>query len=209
MKLIYCPGCHDVHGLTMGEWRKCLCGESGGQYNEDGMTATLGGRARVFGVGNPFFNELYPYLDVEGKRKMRVAFYGQPDTDAWWGDYPGEQQIFRIFSADGPRLQVKVEDPTSEADVAFEVDPKTMMRVTVTDKRKHWLSMERVTRHPDNPVIVVVPRNPMVDTGRKKKRVDRWMKALGKRIEKVEKESAQKEKESSSLKSAVEGPKHE
>ena len=129
MKLLQCPICHDVHGLISKEWRVCFCGASGGQYNADGMTATLGGAARVFGVGNPFFNELYLYLDTEGKRKMRQRFYGQPDTDAWWGEYPGDVQIFRLtcpFSERGPRLKVKVQ--------AVPGDPSKMC-VKIIDKR--------------------------------------------------------------------------
>lgn len=145
MKLLFCPDCHDVHGLIMQEWRMCLCGASGGQYNRDGMTATLGGKARVFGVGNPFFNELYPFLDVEGKRKMRAQFYGQPDTDAWWGEYEGDQQIFRIVDAKGPRLKVKV---------GWTGGPT--MDVAVVDKRQYWLDGKK------DVVYVTVPKNPQV-----------------------------------------------
>ena len=62
MKLLACPVCHDVLGLLGQEWRICLCGASGGQYNADLMTATVGGAARVFGVGNPFFDVLLPFV---------------------------------------------------------------------------------------------------------------------------------------------------
>ena len=100
MKLLFCSDCHDVHELITNVWRKCLCGKSGGQYNRDGMTATIGGRARVFGVGNTFFNELYPLLGPDGKKTVREKYFGQ-ETDAWWGEYPGDQQIFRVRLADG------------------------------------------------------------------------------------------------------------
>jgi hypothetical protein len=125
MKLLFCPMCNDVHGLIESEWRMCSCGASGGQYNADHMTATLGGLARVFGIGNPFFNELYPFLDSAAKKKMQQKFYGHTDGEAWWGEYEGDQQIFRINDAGGPRLKVRVTNaPLS-----------TQMLVIVVDKR--------------------------------------------------------------------------
>lgn len=155
MKLLFCPDCHDVHGLVMQEWRMCLCGASGGQYNRDGMTATVGGKARVFGVGNPFFNELYSFLAVEGKRKVRQAFYGQPDTDAWWGEYDADQQILRIKDANGPRLQVRVRPCECGKDDCGQ------MTVVIVDKREHWLVGKSGIGS------VTVPKNPMV-------KITRW-----------------------------------
>lgn len=153
MKLLYCPLCHDVMGLIQQEWRTCLCGASGGQYNADGMTATIGGRVRIFGVGNPFFNELYPYLESEGKRKMRVDMYGQPDTDAWWGEYEGDQQLFRIAKGTGPRLKVKVENLEGP-----------MMNVAIMDKRDYTVAGVK------NAPYVNVPKNPMMQ------KITRWQK---------------------------------
>lgn len=144
MKILACPNCKDVFGLLGKEWRVCVCGESGGQYNTDLMTATLGGRARVFGVGNLFFNELFPYLTEEGKQKARpkVGGYSGPN-DCWWGEFPGDVQIFRIDSPSGPRLKVKV----------LHVDPSTN-KVVVVDKRKFTIDGRSDLRE------VVVPSNP-------------------------------------------------
>lgn len=134
MKILYCQICGDVLGLLGQEWRKCVCGDSGGQYNADCMTATVGGKARVFGVGNPFFSELYPYTTPETRKEMRKRFYGQPDTDAWWGEYPGDVQIFRIQSPDGPRLKVKVCSLGFDEKTRKACEPG-QNRVTVVDKR--------------------------------------------------------------------------
>ena len=128
----------------MQEWRTCLCGASGGQYNKDGMTATLGGAARVFGVGNTFFNELYPFLDEEGKRKVRLKFFGQP-TDAWWGEYPGDKQIFRIAEAKGPRINVKVLKKD-------ELEKKDLTRVVIKDKRYYTIYGEESVAFVDVPI---------------------------------------------------------
>ena len=127
MKLLFCPDCHDAHELIPDEWRMCLCGASGGQYNADGMTATIGGRARVFGVGNTFFNELYPLLGPDGKKIVRQKYFGQ-ETDAWWGEYKGDQQIFRVEEAEGPRLKIRIKVLD---------DPSDMVDIIIVDKRTH------------------------------------------------------------------------
>lgn len=51
MKLIYCPICRDVVSLTY-KARTCECGQSGGQYAPDGVTATLTGPAIPLGFDN-------------------------------------------------------------------------------------------------------------------------------------------------------------
>src|SRR5580698_7161399 len=156
MKLIFCPLCHDAQGLIMQTWRCCLCGKSGGQYNIDGMTATIGGMARVFGVGNPFFDDLYPYLEEKGKRRMWKKHYGHEMGDCWWGEYEGDRQIFRIFNPEGPRLDVQVKCFDGHENI-----------VIVIDKRKFLCG--------DQPCeyrfTVRVPRNPNV-----KIKLTRWEK---------------------------------
>lgn len=144
MKLLFCPLCHDAKSLVMPEWRVCLCGASGGQYNKDGMTATIGGAARVFGVGNPFFSELYPFLSEEGKKQVREKFFGQP-TDAWWGEYPGDKQIFRIANADGPKLSIKI--VTKGA-----LDEKGLARIVIKDKRDYTIDGQKNVRSVDVPI---------------------------------------------------------
>ncbi len=97
MKLIHCPACGDVVGLTVDTWRQCLCGASGGQYNLDQVTATIGGMAQPFGIDNAFLER------TDGKPpEVRQG------TNCWWGEYPGDVQILRIESAEGPRLEVLV-----------------------------------------------------------------------------------------------------
>lgn len=140
MKLIYCPICGDVVRLIESRWRLCACRVSGGQYNMDMTTATVGGHARVFGIGNPFFNELFQYLDDEGKARMRKDLYGR-ETDCWWGEWEGDVQIFRVESAEGPRVRLKVA-PLSAAEV----------KLTVVDKRDYTVGRKKLKE-------VVVPRN--------------------------------------------------
>ena len=150
MKLLYCPVCADVVRLIAEEWRACDCGESGGQYNTDGMTATLGGLSRVFGVSNTFFNELWLVLNDEQKAAYREKNHYGPG-DCWWGEFQGDTQIFRIAEASGPRLEVFVE----------KIDIRTN-KVIVIDKREFTIDGKKQE-------FVVVPANPVPSfKGRKK-----------------------------------------
>jgi hypothetical protein len=144
MKLLFCPNCHDVLGLLGKEWRRCICGASGGQYNKDLMTATLGGIARVFGVGNPFFNELWPILTAEQKKPLREKWYNHNDGDCWWGECVGDVQIFRIESANGPRLKVELKLLTNGTQI-----------VTIVDKRSYTVDGKLDIK------TVTVPSNPI------------------------------------------------
>jgi hypothetical protein len=144
MKLLFCSDCHDIKGLVKQEWRTCMCGKSGGQYNKDGLTATIGGAARVFGIGNPFFNDLYPFLESVGKKKMQQAFYGHTDGDAWWGEYDGDEQIFRIRDSKGPALKLSVR----------EMEDERLMVISVTDKRVWSLAGGK------KPESILLPRYP-------------------------------------------------
>ncbi len=136
MKLLFCPLCYDVIRLVEREWRKCDCELSGGQYNKDGMTATLGGYARVLGISNTFFNELWMELDNEQRASYRERNHYGPG-DCWWGEFKGDTQIFRVASAEGPRLRIKVtalDGRTNELKVidirAYTVDGQVLPIVT-------------------------------------------------------------------------------
>lgn len=107
MKLINCLECKDVVRLIHTKWRNCECGKSGGQYNDDLITATIGGKCRVFGIPNTFFYDEFYYLTDEGKEWYRKKI-GYGSTDAWYGETKGDKQIFRIEANDGKRLKVKV-----------------------------------------------------------------------------------------------------
>jgi|HubBroStandDraft_5_1064220.scaffolds.fasta_scaffold29551_4 hypothetical protein len=145
MKLLFCPNCRDVHGLVQQEWRLCICMKSGGQYNRDGMTATIGGQGRVFGVGNPFFDYLYQFLEPEGKKRMWKSLYGHTDGDVWWGEYSGDKQIFRIESPLGPVIKIKVKRSSTPGNNI----------VYVVDSRKVY--QDGLCEHGFN---VLVPSNP-------------------------------------------------
>jgi len=52
MKLIYCSNCADLVPLNYSK-KKCGCGESFGNYLEDGKSAVFGGHAVPIGIANP------------------------------------------------------------------------------------------------------------------------------------------------------------
>jgi len=53
VKLIFCKVCSDLFKLTRSTKRSCKCGESSGQYKEDGWYATYSGAGAVaIGVRN-------------------------------------------------------------------------------------------------------------------------------------------------------------
>ena len=134
MKLVYCPVCGDVLRLIELEWRECYCGHSGGQYNKDLMTATVGGRARVLGVANFFFEHLFPRLSRTQKRKLRKDLTGQPDTDCWWSQFPErDMQIVAIKNPAGPRIRMRVETRPGAK----------RSKITITDRRQYTVAGKR------------------------------------------------------------------
>lgn len=53
MKLIICSNCADIKSLRRAAKSICECGESWGQYKQDGINATIGGNAIPLGFSNP------------------------------------------------------------------------------------------------------------------------------------------------------------
>jgi hypothetical protein len=51
VKLLFCTFCHDMVKLH-NDHRTCDCGQSWGQYEEDDLHATVGGKALVIGIEN-------------------------------------------------------------------------------------------------------------------------------------------------------------
>ncbi len=98
------------------------------------MTATVGGKARVLGIGNPFFDPDWPKLSILGKELVRQKC-GYAGTDCWWGDYPGERQLFHVPDASGPRLRVKIYP--SAVGVCFQ-------DVHIVDKREFTVDGQRL-----------------------------------------------------------------
>ena len=103
MKLLFCDRCHDVVRVSSREWRQCRCKLIGGQYNEDGVTATVAGPARVFGIANPFF---MPGFDKKSPEEIETirAYWKYTGTEIWWGGCENDTQILRIKNPAGPRL---------------------------------------------------------------------------------------------------------
>jgi len=108
MKLIRCKNCDDVIRLIHTKWRMCDCKKSGGQYNQDLMTATVGGNCEVFGISNLFFDEDFNKLNEEEKIKYRKSI-NHHWCEIWFGEVEGDNQIHRIKSPKGPRLKMSVE----------------------------------------------------------------------------------------------------
>ena len=110
MKLIYCIECHDVVRLIHTKWRKCECKKSGGQYNSDLITATVGGTCRVLGIPNPYLTEweITFHIRDDARQWFRDKYGPWGKDDIWWGEKLGDEQIMRIESSNGPRLKCKV-----------------------------------------------------------------------------------------------------
>jgi len=131
MKLVRCNNCEDVVRLVHTKWRQCECSKSGGQYNEDLMSATVGGDCEVIGLRNDYFT----------KKPFSKARKGNDEKGDLGhiiqGEYLGDVQIHRIKSGDGPRLNmviVKLDDEFNE--------------VTFDDKRKYTVNVKGGDKSP-------------------------------------------------------------
>ena len=86
MKLINCPKCNDVVNLMVGTTRVCDCGNVGGKYLDDHITAVVNKDALVVGIDNNGFN-IARHLAIENKdfpRRIDYFFTG------WIPTKPGE-----------------------------------------------------------------------------------------------------------------------
>ncbi len=117
MKLIRCKECNDVVRLVHIEWRKCDCGESGGQYNDDLLSATVGGNCEVIGIRNDFF---------EKSREDRVSEHIDSIIQ---GEYNGDLQINRIESSNGPKLKMEIKKLGDNVKITFIDDRKYSMNL--------------------------------------------------------------------------------
>jgi hypothetical protein len=124
MKLIRCKTCEDVVRLIHTEWRKCYCGKSGGQYNDDLLSATVGGNCEVIGIRNDFFTESKKNRFKEHRNVLIL------------GEYIGDTQIHRINSPKGPKLKM----------IFDKIDDETV-QITFKDRRKVTVNL-RSNKHP-------------------------------------------------------------
>jgi len=132
MKLIRCKKCEDVVRLVHTEWRQCDCKKSGGQYNDDMISATIGGECEVIGIRNDWFNGT---KKDRGDKKLNLIIQGE---------YDGDVQIHRIESGNGPKLKmdiVKLDSETNE--------------ITFTDDRKYTINV----KGNKSPKTIEVPSN--------------------------------------------------
>ena len=130
MKLIRCKNCDDVVRLIHTRWRKCECGESGGQYNGLSMSATIGGNCEVIGIRN----DLFDYEPFHNERNSRNGIIQ--------GEYEGDIQIHRIESSDGPSLEIDFE----------KIDDLTL-KLTFTDNRKYSINL----KDDKSPKVIYIP----------------------------------------------------
>jgi hypothetical protein len=136
VKLIRCNNCEDVVRLIERDWRSCDCGESGGQYNQDMISATVGGDCEVIGLRNDFFKEK-PFSKKRGEDGKNIIIQGE---------YLGDNQIHRIDSGKGPRLKM---DITENGDDTHDI--------TFTDKRKYTINVKGKDKSPKT--IKGIPSN--------------------------------------------------
>ncbi len=132
MKLIRCKNCNDVIRLIHTKWRMCDCEKSGGQYNADLLSATVGGDCDIFGISNLFFDDDFRALSEKDKVEYRKSI-NHHTIDIWFGEDLGDLQIHRIESPEGPRLKM---------DIEVLEGPKT--KSTFTDSRNYHINL------PDN-----------------------------------------------------------
>lgn len=134
MKLIHCKHCHDVVRLIHTKWRMCECKKSGGQYNDDLMSATIGGGCDVIGIPNPFFDDIFKYLIEEnGGTQFYRDKHGWGKQDIWYGGGAGDLQIHRIESPKGPKLKMRVE-----------IVDKNHTKSIITDKRDYLIDGKKL-----------------------------------------------------------------
>lgn len=140
VKLIRCKNCEDVVRLIHTEWRQCECNQSGGQYNDDLVTATVGGNCEVVGLSNLFFDDKYRKMSEKEKTKHKKDINHGP-CEVWWGELEGDNQIHRIKSAKGPKLEVEVEELEGNE-----------FTVTFKDKRDYSINLKG-DKKPDSVTI--------------------------------------------------------
>jgi len=173
MKLIRCKTCGDVVRLIEKRWRVCECGESGGQYNEDFMSATVGGNCEILGISNLMFDKRYRRMSDKRKTEYKKQINHHP-CEIWFGEVLGDYQIIRIESPDGPRLEAKVEWL------------KNGSKITFKDKRKYSLNI-RGNRKPKSVFIEgnTKPRPSFRMKNTLRKEINDHMKAINKILAKL------------------------
>lgn len=162
MKLIYCPRCKDIFRLYRA-WRRCRCGASGGGYQEDNVTATIGGEAEVFGIANPFFDSRYKLVICMEDKKLaeyrQENGYGDQRSECWWGEFEGDTQIERISEAGGPdsislkqsssgknRLWWAFQALLGKVDYWAVVKNLRLLQDELTETYKHWQGLSKYVR---------------------------------------------------------------
>jgi hypothetical protein len=79
MKLFFCPECHDIVKMVIGEMRYCSCKKSGGMY-VDNVVAEIEGKAVPLGIDN---NELVAAYQLKsGKVPCKFSMFFIPDFPA-------------------------------------------------------------------------------------------------------------------------------
>jgi hypothetical protein len=136
MKLIRCKNCNDIVRLIHTKWRKCECGESGGQYNGITISATVGGNCEVFGIRNDW---------AEMTSEERQVVTGM--NGVIQGEYPGDNQIHRIDSSNGPKLKMTIEEVNG------------MHKLTFTDIRNYIINLDG-NKSPKSVVIPISSTGP-------------------------------------------------
>jgi hypothetical protein len=124
VKLIRCNTCEDVVRLVHTKWKTCECGKSGGQYNDDLISATIGGDCEVIGLRNDFFKE-QPFSKKRNGKDVIIQ-----------GEYLGDNQIHRIKSGKGPKLKMEIKDNGDGThDIIFKDKREYTVNIKGSDKK--------------------------------------------------------------------------
>ena len=73
MKLIYCINCSDLFRLTL-DPKRCICGDSGGYYKEDGHNAWVSDKSVVLGMDNMDLSDAVSLYRRDGTGRVIMAF---------------------------------------------------------------------------------------------------------------------------------------
>lgn len=137
MKLILCKSCLDVVRLLHIKWRKCECGESGGQYNDDLLSSTVGGNCEVIGIRNDWVSA--------GKQKRSDAKL----NNIIQGEYLDDVQVYRIISSDGPKLNIDIKKLDNDFN-----------EITFKDRRKYTINVKGSNKSPKTIKVPINKKGP-------------------------------------------------
>ena len=140
MKLLWCMKCHDIVALRIEERRTCFCTSLGGQYNADGVTATIGGNGKVIGIANPFLSGQLLAMSPYERDSFRQKYYPEgKGQDVWFGEYDGDVQLIKVSTSSGPRVKVSTRLTDDSKGIILHIHDRRKFRIGEQIRRKEIL----------------------------------------------------------------------